>query len=53
MKEHPGHGWICLWLFLILILGTVDDRTHRSLDRLNETMARIETRLDTLRERLP
>jgi hypothetical protein len=51
VKNHPGHFWICFWLALILLFGTSD--LTRSLDRVADTLVRIETKLDTLRERLP
>lgn len=53
MKEHPGHFWICFWLFLVVWFGTIDDHTGKTLDRIADTLARIETKLDTARERLP
>lgn len=40
---HPGHFWICFWLFLILVFG--DSDATKQLKDINASIARIEAKM--------
>ncbi len=51
MKQHPGYFWPCLWLFFIFF-SMPTYWQFKNLDRLADSFARIETKLDALLERV-
>jgi hypothetical protein len=38
--KHPGHFWICFWLFMILMFGESD--SAKQLKAINAKLDRIE-----------
>jgi hypothetical protein len=44
MKEHPGHFWICFWLFMIWGFNGLSQSDGK---RIADTLARIEQQLSS------
>lgn len=44
MKNHPGHFWICFWLFLIF-MNTINKDAQIAVRRSADALDRIETKL--------
>lgn len=39
MNEHPGHFWVCFWLFLIWLFMP----TYSQVSKLNQSLDTIAT----------
>jgi hypothetical protein len=46
--NRHSNFWVCFWLYMILMFGTDGEDTRKGLDRIGNTLDRIEAKLDAL-----